>query len=173
MLALLVGLCPAGAPPAFAAATPAMAARAAAKAAAAPKAKGDDDPDPPTARTVIHSDAYKKRENLGAHLDIVVTPPEKRGKKGRVLVELYNYSKAYISVADFWLEMHNDFGDKVEVHITADDIKGGWSALKWVKITGKKTTIPKVTKVAVQKMQMYDAKGKKFALKYFVDLIKE
>ena len=134
----------------------------------------DNDADPPLTRTVIHTDAYKKRENLGPHLDIVVTPPEKRGKKGRVLVELYNYSKAYVSVADFWLDLYSATGDRVEVHITADDLKGGWSALKWVKIGGKKATpFPRINRVAIEKMQVFDATGKKFTLKHYVDLIKE
>lgn len=155
----------------------APAAKPAAKPAAAKSAPAQDDdddgPDPPMSRVVIHHDAYKKREGLGAHLNIKVTPPEKAGRKGRVLVELYNHSKTYINVADFWLAMSNDWGDKVEVHITADDIKGGWSALKWVKITGSKKTIPKLTKVDVQKMQLFGAKGKKIKMKHFTDLIKE
>ena len=101
-----------------------------------------------------------------------MTPPEKRGVKGRVLVEVYNYTKTYLNVADFYLTMHSDWGERVEVHIAIDDIKPGWSALRWVKIPGKKK-IPALTKVQIQNLQTYDARGKKVAVKYYTDLIKE
>jgi hypothetical protein len=141
---------------------------AAAPAAAAPATSGN----PPIFRTVIHSEAYKTRANLGPHLNIKVTPPEKRGAKGRVLVELYNYSKAYVNVVDFWLYLDSDYGETVEVHIDADDIKPGWSALKWVQIPGNKA-IPLITKVRVAQMHIFDDKAKAITLKYYTDLIKE
>lgn len=141
------------------------------KPAPAAPAASDDDPLPPVHRTVIHTEAYKKREGIGAHLSIKITPPEKRGKKGRVLVELYNYSKTYLSVVDFWLYLYSDIGEKVEVHITADDIKGGWSALKWVKIP-RKAKMPAIVKVEIMKMLMYTDKAKEVKMKYFTDLIK-
>lgn len=133
---------------------------------------GPNDRDPPIQRTVIHSEAYKKREYLGPHINFKVTPPEDRGVKGRVLVEVYNYSKTYLNVVDFWLYLTNSWGDKIEVHITCDDIKPNWSALRWVKIPGGKA-VPKMDKVTIENLAIFDAQGKKVKLKYYIDLIKK
>ena len=122
-------------------------------------------------RTVIHTKAYEQRKHLGQHLSIKITPPEKRGRKGRVLVELYNYSKSYLSVVDFWLYLYGDADEIVEVHITADDLKAGWSALKWVQIP-KGATVPAIIRVDVKNMQMFSDKARKIELKYYTDLIK-
>lgn len=131
-----------------------------------------NDADPPIQRTVIHSEAYKKREYLGPHINVKVTPPENRGVKGRVLVEVYNYSKSFFSVVDFWLILTNKWGDKIEVHITCDDIKSNWSALRWVRIPGAKE-VPKMDKVEVKQMQIFDENGKRINLKHYIDLIKK
>jgi hypothetical protein len=133
---------------------------------------GDNDPDPPIQRTVIHTEAYKKREYLGPHINFKVTPPEERGVQGRVLVEVYNYSKTYLNVVDFWLYLSNNWGDKIEVHITCDDIKPNWSALRWVRIPGAKK-VPKMDKVVIQNLSIFDENGKKIKLKHYTDLIKK
>lgn len=124
-----------------------------------------------THRTVIHSEAYKKREHLGEHINFKITPPEGRGKKNHVLVEVYNYSKRYVNVCSFYLLLTNTWGDRIEVEISVDDLKPSWSALRWVNIPGNKP-IPKIEKVEIQNFQIFDEKGKPLKLKYYTDLIK-
>lgn len=127
---------------------------------------------PPVHRTVIHTEAYKKREGIGSYINFKITPPEKRGRKGRLLVEVYNFSKINLAVVDFWLILSNEWGDKIEVQITCDNINAGWSALKWVQIPGNKP-IPEITTVQIKNMKIFDAQGHEAKLKYFTDLIKQ
>ncbi len=122
-------------------------------------------------RTVIHRDAYKQRKDLGPHINFKITPPEKRGKKGMVLVEVYNYSTTYLAVVDFWLILNNPWGDIIQVHVTCDDIKPNWSALKWVKIAGNKS-FPQITNAEIKNMSIFNEKAEKVNLKYYTDLIK-
>ena len=133
---------------------------------------GSDTALPPTHRTVIHTEAYKKREGFGPHINFKITPPEKRGRKGRVLVEVYNYSKVNLAVVNFWLMLSNQWGDLIEVQINCDDIPAGWSALKWVKIPGDKP-IPEITSVQIKNMKVFNDQGRETKLRYFTDLIKQ
>lgn len=151
---------------------PAAAGKPAASTTSTAPSPAPNDSEPGIQRTVIHSEAYKKREYLGPHINFKVTPPEERGVKGRVLVEVYNYSKTYLNVVDFWLYLTNNWGDKIEVHITCDDIKPNWSALRWVKIPGGKE-VPKMDKVTIDNLVIFDEQGKQVKLKYYVDLIKK
>lgn len=142
---------------------------------ASPKAAAKPAPQsakPAIHRTVIHSEAYKKREHLGEHVNFKITPPGKRGKKNHVLVEVYNYSKKYINVCSFFLLLTNNWGDRVEVEITVDDLKPSWSALRWVQIPGNKP-IPDIDKVEIQNFQLFDDKARAVKLKYYTDLIKQ
>jgi hypothetical protein len=125
----------------------------------------------PTHRTVIHSEAYKKRAHLGEHINFKITPPEKRGKKNHVLVEVYNYSKKYVNVCSFWLILSNNWGDRIEVELTVDDLKPSWSALRWVKVPGDKP-LPTIEKVEIKNFQLFDDQARKLNLKYYTDLIK-
>lgn len=129
-------------------------------------------PGTPIHRTVIHQDAYKKREYLGEHINFKITPPEKRGKKNHVLVEVYNYSKKYINVCSFYLILSNTWGDRIEVELSVDDLKPSWSALRWVNIPGNKP-LPVIEKVEIQNFQLFDDQSKQLKLKYYTDLIKK
>lgn len=137
-----------------------------------PVQTGGESPLPPIHRTVIHTEAYKKREGFGPHINFKITPPEKRGRKGRVLVEVYNYSKVNLAVVNFWLILSNQWGDRIEVQINCDEIPAGWSALKWVKIPGDKS-IPEITIVQIKNMKIFNDQGRETKLKYFTDLIKQ
>ena len=136
------------------------------------RTSADESSPPPIKRTLIHTEAYKKHEGLGPHIELKITPPEQRGRKGFLLVEVYNYSKAYLALADFWLNLSNEMGDNVDTHITCEDIKGGWSALKWVKISGDKS-FPKITKVNVMNMKMIGQDARELKVKWTIDLIKK
>jgi hypothetical protein len=122
-------------------------------------------------RTVIHSEAYKKRSHLGEHINFKITPPGKRGKKNHVLVEAYNYSSKYVNVCNFWLILSNTWGDRIEVELTVDDLKPSWSALRWVKVPGDKP-LPTFEKVEIRNFQVFDDQAKKIDLNYYTDLIK-
>jgi len=117
-------------------------------------------------------DLSKKREHLGEHLNIKVTPPERRGSDGRVLVEIYNYSKSYLYSIDFWLYLYSDLDEEIEVHITADDIRPSWSALRWVTIPSN-YKLPLITRVKLRNLSMFDDQARKVKLKHYIDLIKE
>jgi hypothetical protein len=88
-----------------------------------------------------------------------------------VLVEVYNYSTTYLAVVDFWLILNNPWGDLIQVHVTCDDIKPNWSALKWVQITGNKS-FPQITNAEIKNMSIFNEKAEKISLKYYTDLIK-
>jgi len=121
-------------------------------------------------RTVIHTDAYKTKVGAGPHLNIKVTPASTVGRPGFVLVEVYNYSKRYLALADFWLVLRDAAGTTVEANVTCDDIKGGWSGLKWIKLPHGAKKL-KVVKVDIVKMKMFTESAKPLKLKWTVDLI--
>jgi hypothetical protein len=117
-----------------------------------------------------HKEAYK-RKKIGAHLNIKVTPPEIRGKKGMVAVEIYNFSEKNLSVIDFWLELETDGYANIEAHITVDDLGPNWSDIRWIKIQGD-GTMPKIVKLSVLRLDMFEDSGKQAKLKLTTDLIK-
>jgi hypothetical protein len=123
-------------------------------------------------RKISHDKAYKRRATKEPHISIKVTPPEQRGKKGRVLVEVYNYSKRNLSVMTFDVSLLNKWGDVINSNIQVQDLNAGWSDVVWVQIPGKRK-IQKITGLRVQNMQMFDKSGKKVQMKHFFDLIKE
>lgn len=124
-------------------------------------------------RIVNHGKAYLPRPELGQYLGIKVTPPEKRGQKRRVAVEVYNFSKVFISVADFFITLHNRGGMNVDSHVTAEDLNPGWgSAIKWIVIPGT-GEIPPIESVEIKGMNIFTVNSKQLPLKYSVDLIKE
>jgi hypothetical protein len=123
-------------------------------------------------RRVDHTKAYKKRTDIGPHVSIKVTPPERRGKAGRVLVEIYNFSKTYLSLVDFEISLKNSWGDRIEAKISADDLKQNWSGLMWIQIPGS-GKIEKITGVEVANFQAFDQAAKPVNVKFTTDLIKE
>ncbi len=123
-------------------------------------------------RRIPHTRAYLARPELGHYVSIKVTPPEQRGQKGHVLVEVYNFTNRYLSVVDFDIVLHNDMGMRVESHIFAEDLKPNWSALKWVQIP-EASDIPKIDAVSIQRMFMFTDEGKRIRLRFYTDLIKE
>ncbi len=123
-------------------------------------------------RRVDHTKAYKKRTDIGPHVSIKITPPERRGKAGRVLVEIYNFSKTYLSLVDFEISLKNSWGDRIEAKISADDLKQNWSGLMWIEIPGN-GKIEKITGVEIANFQAFDKAAKPVAVKFTTDLIKE
>jgi hypothetical protein len=123
-------------------------------------------------RIVKHTKAYSQRPELGEYVAIKVTPPEKRGKAGKVLVEVFNYTKSYLSVMQFDLNFTtNDLVSRSST-IVADDIKPNWSALRWIDIPSNEK-LPPIQAVSAAHLTMIDDTGKYLAHKISVDLIKD
>jgi hypothetical protein len=126
-------------------------------------------------RVISHQKAYKKRKMVDPYLNIKVTPPEKRGKDGYVAVEVYNYSKnVHLAMAHFWLYLETDDFMQVEAELTVENMRPNWGDIRWVKIPLRKgkRTLPKITKIRVEKMEMFGAKGKRAKMLWTTDLIK-
>jgi hypothetical protein len=127
----------------------------------------------PQHRVVDHKKAYKKRKKIGNYVNFKITPPEKRGKEGRVGVEIYNYSKTHVSYMHFYIIlMTNDFLE-IEAEMTVENMSPDWGDVRWIKIPLRKGTIPKISKVTIKRMEMFDKKGNRTMVKYNTDLIKE
>jgi hypothetical protein len=123
-------------------------------------------------RRIDHTKAYKKRTDIGPHVNIKITPPEKRGKQGRVLVEVYNFSATYLSSVSFELILKNSWGDRIEARVSADDLKQNWSGLVWIQIPGS-GKIEKITGVEIANFQAFNKEAKPVSVKFATDLIKE
>jgi len=123
-------------------------------------------------RRVDHTKAYQKRTDVGPNINIKVTPPEKRGEKGKVLVEVYNFSQVYLSLVSFELILQNSWGDTITAEVSADDLKQNWSGLQWIQIPGK-GKIEKITAVKIKNLRLYDQTSKEVKVPYTIDLIKE
>lgn len=127
----------------------------------------------PANRRVKHTEAYQKHPERGNHVAIKVTPPEQRGRKGYFLVEVYNYSKKFINVIDFWLTLKTQGGGTVSTHIHVDNLDPNWGDLRWIKIPGDGKLSLTVSVPKVDHMEMFDEKAREIKIPYYTDLIKE
>lgn len=123
-------------------------------------------------RKVNHLEAYKAHPERGPHIDLKITPPEKRGKDTMVLVEIYNRSKLRISVLKFDITFKNRGAQDVAASIEAEDLGPGWSVPRWVKIpaSGK---IPTIDSIILTNVRVIDSTANEVKLKAYSDLIKE
>ena len=122
-------------------------------------------------RVSHHTAAYKKRHIVGGHFNIKITPPEMRGHEGFVGFEFYNFSKKYVSVADFYVTLITDDYMEYEARLTVENLKAGWSDIRWAKIPGK-GYVPKIQRVEIERFQLFDNNGRRISLPYTTDLIK-
>ena len=123
-------------------------------------------------RIIKHTDAYSAHPERGQHVDLKITPPEKRGKDTMILVEIYNRSKAHISVLTFDIVFRNHGAQDISTSITAEDMVPGWSISRWIKIPGS-GKIPAIDGVDVSNIKMFDKEAKDLNFKVYADLIKE
>lgn len=127
-------------------------------------------------RIIPHKKAYKKRRLKEPYINIKVTPPEKRGKDGFVGVEIYNYSKKKsVSVAHFWIYLETDNFMQIEAEMTVENMGPNWGDIRWIKVPLRKgkRTLPKITKIRVEKMEIFDGAGRRTKMIWTTDLIKE
>lgn len=124
-------------------------------------------------RRVHHKEAYEKKATSAPHINIKVTPPEKRGKTRRVAVEIYNNTKASLATIDFILVLHNQPGDIIEARVLGHDYPPGWSAIRWLEIPGT-GAIPPIVFAEVKDLRVYSEAGREIkSVRHSVDLIKE
>lgn len=122
-------------------------------------------------QVINHRKAYKPRPGRGEHIDIKVTPPEKRGKKGHLLVEVYNNSKKYISVMKFHIKINSAGYKHLSSEILVEEMWPNWSDVKWIKIGGN-GKLPKVYTIEIEKMELFDHEAKPLKIPFYSDLIK-
>lgn len=122
-------------------------------------------------RVVNHKKAYKKRD-LGNYINFKVTPPEKRGKAGQVAVEIYNFSKTYVTLMHLFIILETNNFLEIEAELTIENMSPNWGDIRWIKIPLSKGTIPKISKVTIRKMEMFDKGGNRVKMKHNTDLIK-
>jgi len=127
-----------------------------------------------SAKAVIvdHKSAYAPKPNRGPHLDVKITPPEIRGKEGRVLIEVYNRGKAHIARVTFDVVLFNQGGFTLTAPIVAEDLKPDLSGGQWVKIPQIKGQFPKITGGKITGIRIFDTTAKELPMKAYLDLIK-
>lgn len=123
-------------------------------------------------RIIRHSKAYDPYPERGPHIDIKVTPPEKRGAAHYVLVEVYNRSKIDLAIVRFDITLHNRGAMDISSTVEVLDLGHNWSLPTWLRVPGK-GTIPPIDRISVSNLRVYDAEARELKLPVFSDLIKE
>ncbi|MCX6117499.1 MAG: hypothetical protein NT027_08160, partial [Proteobacteria bacterium] len=124
------------------------------------------------AALVDHKNTYNPRPERGAHLHVVVTPPEKRGKEGKVLVEVYNRGKIHIASAAFDLTIANQGGLEIKSSIQATDVKPNYSGLQWISIPPIRGKFPIATAARLTNLRIVDTSAQEIQMKVFLDMVK-
>jgi len=110
---------------------------------------------------------------VGGHVNVKITPPEKRGKSGRVAVEVYNYSPVYLSIVDFWMELETTGMFKIDGKVKVENLKQNWGDIVWIEIPPKYANdFPPISKVKISNLKMYDDKARQVKVPLTTDLIK-
>lgn len=127
----------------------------------------------PRNRVIGHNEAYQKREIVGGHMNLKITPPEKRGKAGRIAVEVYNYSPIYLASVDFWMELENSGMYKIESHVKVEDMRQNWGDIVWIEIPRSYVAdFPLITGIKITNLKMFDDKARQVKIPVTTDLIK-
>jgi hypothetical protein len=124
------------------------------------------------ATLVDHKTAYSPKPNRGDHIDIKITPPEIRGKEGRLLVEVYNRGKIHISSVTFDLKLKNNEGFEINAPVNAQDLKPNLSGGQWVKIPPIKGRFPKIISARALNIRVISVDAVEISLHPYLDLIK-
>ncbi len=130
---------------------------------------------PTTARAVLvdHRTAYKPRPERGSHLSVLVTPPEQRGKEGKVLIEVYNRGKDHLALVMFDVTLMNQGGLAITAPVKAEDLKPNMSSGQWITIPPIKGKFPIVIGARLSNLRIVDVQAKEIGMKPFMDLVKQ
>lgn len=124
------------------------------------------------ATIVEHKAAYTSKPERGPHIDIKVTPPEIRGKEGRVMIEVYNRGKVHLASVTFDVTLSNQGGFEFTAEVTADDLRPNMSGGQWVKIPPIKGKFPKIIGAKLSHLRVIDSNAREVSMKAYMDLIK-
>ena len=119
-----------------------------------------------------HKDSYAPKPQRGPHLDIKVTPPEIRGKDGKLLIEVYNRSKEHIMLVTFDLKLFNNQGYELDSQVQAEDLRPNLSGGQWVKIPQIQEKFPKILGARASNIKIITADSREIALMPYLDVIK-
>lgn len=125
------------------------------------------------ASIVDHKTAYKPKPERGPHLDVKVTPPEIRGREGRVMIEVYNRGTAHLASVTFDVTLSNQGGFEITAPVSADDLKPNMSGGQWVKIPPIKGAFPKIIGAKLSNLRIINSQAREISMKTYMDLVKK
>lgn len=129
--------------------------------------------DSAVAQLVDHKTAYNPKPQRGPHLDVKVTPPELRGKAGRVMIEVYNRGKDHIALVTFDVVLKNNSGWSLTAPIKAEDLKPNMSGGQWVEIPKMGEKFPAITGASLSHLRVINVEAQEIKLAPYMDLIKK
>lgn len=121
-------------------------------------------------RNVTNTQAYDEKSR-GQHVAIKVTPPAMRGPNEFVFVEIYNWTKANLSLIEFDITLHNQQGYDLTTHVSGDEILPKYSGVRKIPAPGTGKFIP-ITKVTISSLNMVNQDANYVVAPVYVDLVR-
>jgi hypothetical protein len=119
-----------------------------------------------------HKKSYEIRPERGPYLEVKVTPPEARGKEGKVLVEVYNRGKSHIAHLQFDVVLSNRGGFDLSAQVYADDLRPNMSGAQWISVPKIKGAFPMIHGAKMMNLRIIDINAQEIQLRPYMDLIK-
>lgn len=129
--------------------------------------------DSAVAQIVGHKTAYAPKPQRGPHLDVKVTPPELRGKTGRVMIEVYNRGKDHIATVNFDVTLKNNSGWSLTAPVKAEDLKPNMSGGQWIEIPKMGEKFPILTGASLHHLRVISVEAQELKITPYLDLIKK
>lgn len=121
-------------------------------------------------RTVTNTQAYDEKSR-GQHVAIKVTPPTMKGPNEFVFVEIYNWTKANLSLVEFDITLHNQQGYDLTTHVSGDEILSKYSGVRKIPAPGSGPFIP-ITKVTISALKLVNQDANFVVAPVYVDLVR-
>lgn len=123
-------------------------------------------------KKTAHTQAYRQSNNhAGGYVNVKITPPEQRGRKGHVLVEVYNYTGMNLALVEFDLVLYTRENLMVTSHITVDGMRKNYGTLKYMSIPNG-GRLPPIAGARIKRLYVYTPEGKRLWAKHNSNLIK-
>lgn len=129
--------------------------------------------DSAVAKLVDHKTAYAPKPQRGPHLDVKVTPPELRGKVGRVMIEVYNRGKDHLALVSFDVVLKNNSGWVLTAPVKAEDLNPNMSGGQWVEIPKMNEKFPEIMAAQLSHLRIITADAREVKMTTYMDLIKK
>ena len=126
---------------------------------------------PVQSTNVVHTQAYKKHPERGPYISIIVTPPSARGVDGRVLVEVYNYTKINLALVKFDINLRNSGGFDINAVAEANSLKPKSSGAIWVKLPKIKDRFPPVTAATIDGFRVINSEAQEVSVRPYLTVI--